>query len=172
MLLAVLIVVFCYGNVFYKYNSILLRKQKRNAKSVLALPDQSKKLLYKLCFLTGNFFITFIPIAVSFVVMMATKAEINNETELIVMTIYEIGLLLNPILIYLLDAKMKLSVNEMFGLTAKSAARVVDKRLDLIKLKERQVPIDAPACPISEPVALVLQDTAIEDTLKIRMAHR
>ena len=169
ILLTKLIVVFCYGNVFYKYNSILLRKQKRNDKAVLALPEQSKKLLYRLCFLTGNYFFTFIPISVTFAVMMGSKAEINDNAALIVITIFEIGLLLNPILIYLLDAKMKLSVNEMFDFKPKTG---VDKRLDQIKLKETPAPIPAPTALIPERTDPILQDTDIEDTQKIRFDIR
>lgn len=167
ILMTKLIVVFCYGNVFYKYNSILLRKQRRSAKAVLALPVQSKKLLCKLCVLTANYLITFLPITLTFAVMMGSKAEIDDNAVLGVDAIFDIGLLVNPMLIYFLDAKMKLSVNDMFGV--KSTAGT-DNRLDEIKLKDTPVPVYAVAAQIQNCTAPVVQDTVIEDTQKIRFA--
>ena len=100
--------------------------------------------------------------------MMGSKAEINDDAALIVFTIFDMGLLLNPILIYLLDAKMKLSVNEMFGFKPKTG--VVDKRLNQIKLKETPAPKPVTTAPIPERTTPILQDTVIEDTQKIRIA--
>ena len=158
-----LLLVFCYGNVFYKYNSILLRKQKRAAKGVLTLPEKSQKLLFKLCVLTGNYCITFLPLVITLAVMMATRTEINDTAESIVLTIFEIGLLLNPILIYLLDAKMKLSVNEMFGIKRKTVPANC-KRVDEIKLKDVAAANGAPQYTAPIP------DTVMLDTLRIRAA--
>ena len=165
------ILVFCYTNVFFTYNSILLRKQKRPAKAATALSENSKKLLYKLCVLTANFVITFIPLVASFVVMMATEAEINDTMEAVVLLNFEIGLFLNPLLIYLLDAKMKLAVNELFGIRRNSLQTVPKKKeqADQIKLKDLPPPIAAPIAPTA-PTASIVHDTVIEDTQKIPIA--
>ena len=82
-----------------------------------ALSPKSKLLLKKLVLITANYLFMFLPIVSSFLFMMATKAEVGDNTEIAVIAIFEIGLLLNPILIYLLDAKMKRSVNEILGIT-------------------------------------------------------
>lgn len=115
IIVAIGIMVFCYANVFYTYNSILLRKHKKLAKKDATLSDKSKKLLYKLCILTANFLITFVPLVVNFGIMMTTHRDIPNLAGQLIVLVFEIGLLLNPILIYSLDATMKVSVNEMFG---------------------------------------------------------
>ena len=82
-----------------------------------ALSPKSKLLLKKLVLITANCLFMFLPIVSSFLFMMATKAEVGDNTEIAVIAIFEIGLLLNAILIYLLDAKMKRSVNEILGIT-------------------------------------------------------
>ena len=136
ILSAFVIVIFCYANVFYKYNSMLLRKQKRSAHAATILSEKSKKLLFKLCVLTANFMITFLPFVVCLAVMMATEAEVPDSVSEVIFLIFEIGLFLNPILIYLLDAKMRLSVDEMFGLYKKKIVDRVNDRVDQIELKD------------------------------------
>ena len=117
--LAVLIVGYCYTNVFIKYQSMIRRKEGGSEMSrieVTALSSKSKLLLKKLVLISLNFLVTFAPIVGSFFVMMATKTEINDNAEIVLVAIFEIGLLLNPILLYLLDAKMKRSVNDILGI--------------------------------------------------------
>ena len=116
ILLALAIVVFCYANVFLKYQSMLRRKEcggEMNQAEHAALSPKSAKLLKKLFLITANFLLTFAPFATSFFVMMATKAELDDHSAIVVIMIYLIGLLMNPILIYLLDAKMQRSVNDL-----------------------------------------------------------
>ena len=163
LLLAILTTVVCYGNVFYKYNSTLLRKQKQGAKATAKLPEKSKKLLYKLCILTANYLITFTPLVVSLIVMMATQAEIPDAASEVLTLIFEIGLSLNPLLIYLLDAKMKLSVNELFGIRRLQTVPKKKEQGEKIQLKDLPSPIAAPIV-----TAPILQDTVILDTLKIQ----
>ena len=117
--LAATILVFCYANVFFKYQYMLRRKEgggemSRNEET--ALSPKSKLLLKKLVLITANYLFTFSPYIVSFLIMIATKAEPDTTFETVVVTVFEIGMLLNPILIYILDAKMKRSVNQMLGL--------------------------------------------------------
>ena len=81
-----------------------------------ALSPKSKLLLKKLVFITASFLFTFLPLVISFFVLLATKAEINDNAQIVVTSIFVVGLVLNPILIYLLDAKMKRSVNEILGI--------------------------------------------------------
>ena len=114
-----LIMVFCYTSVFIKYQSILRRKEgggeiSRNEET--ALSPKSKLLLKKLVLITMTSIATFQPIVISFAVMLATKAEIHDNAQTVVLTIFEIGLLINPTLIYHLDAKLKRSVNEILGI--------------------------------------------------------
>ena len=148
---AVLILIFSYASVFYKYNSILLRKQKRQAKA-LTLSEKSQKLLFKLCILTANTLISFIPLLVYFIAMMISQADAPEPAFLFILFIFEIGLFLNPILIYLLDAKMKLSVDEMFGFVKKKTVSAAKKndRVDHVELNDRPAP---QAAVISEPPA-------------------
>ena len=119
ILVACLTIVFCYANVFLKYQSMLRRKEdggemSRNEEATLS--PKSKKLLKKLVLITATFLVTFAPFVISFFVMLATKAEINDNAHIVVLSIFVVGLLLNPILIYVLDAKMKRSVNEILGI--------------------------------------------------------
>ena len=139
--LALLTVVFCYTNVFLKYQSMLRRKEgggemSRNEET--ALSSKSKKLLKKLVLITTTFLVTFAPFVISFFVMMATKSEVHDNVEIVVITIYEVGLLLNPILIYLLDAKMKRSVNDILG-------------INKIMPKKKPLPFAQPAIEMKTP---------------------
>ena len=105
--------------VFFKNQSVLRRKEaggEMSQNEIMVLTPKSKKLLKKLVLVTTTFLLSFMPLATSFVVMMATKAEVPDIAEAIVYAVFVIGLLLNPILIYLLDAKMKRSVNEILGI--------------------------------------------------------
>ena len=147
--LAVVIVGFCYGNVFLQYQSLLRRKEgggEMSHKENTALSPKSKLLLKKLVLITANFIATFTPFVITSFFMMANNAEIDESAELVVITIFEIGLLVNPILIYLLDAKMKRSVNEMLGIN------------NLLR-KKKPLPIKQPVLEMKTPVlkANVLQ---------------
>ena len=162
MIFAIVIMVFCYTTVFYTYSSIQLRKKRRLAKAQTTLTENSKKLLYKLCLLTANFVMTFIPVLVSMIFMIATETEIPDTVAAVILLIFEICLFLNPLLIYLLDAKMKLSVNELFGIRRLQTVPKKKEQGEKIQLKDLPSPIAAPIV-----TAPILQDTVILDTLKI-----
>lgn len=145
MLLAVVTLVFCYTNVFLKYQFIIRRNEgggEMSQNERAAISPKSKKLLKKLVLITANSLATFAPFVISIFVMLATKAEIDDNAEMVVLTIFELGLLLNPILIYLLDAKMKGSVNEMLG-------------INRIMLKKKPLSIQQPPIDIHEPTLKV-----------------
>ena len=117
----------------------------------------SKKLLKKLVLITANFNLTFLPLVISFSITSATKAEINDNAELAVLAIFEIGLLLNPILIYLLDAKMKQSINEILGITKIMSkknpqlipqAAAIEMKAPVIRVNVLQLHSPAPMSPI------------------------
>ena len=84
-------VVFCYANVFLKYQSMLRRKEggaemSRNEET--ALSPKSKKLLKKLILITTTFLVTFAPFVISFFVMIATKSEVHDNAEIVVTSIF------------------------------------------------------------------------------------
>ena len=93
-----------------------------------------------MCVLSANFLVTFTGLAVTFAVMLATHSDIPHIAGFVFFLIFEIGLFLNPVLIYTLDAKMRITVNEMFGVKS----RIEKKRGDqIIKLTERLAPVPA-----------------------------
>lgn len=146
--------VFCYGNVFIKYQSMLRRKEggqemSRNEDTALTL--KSKLLLKKLALTTTTFLLPFLPLAISFIVMMAKKAEVHDIVEAAVLSIFEIGFPLNPILIYLLDAKMKQSVNKMLGIN------IIEMKTPVLKnnIMQLYLPI-APANSQQSPIKTVI----------------
>ena len=80
----------------------------------MTISSKSKKLLVKFSLITVNYLVTFVPLEVSWIIMMATSSELSNEAELSLLVLIEVCLLLNPILIYHFDARLKRSVNSMF----------------------------------------------------------
>ena len=88
-----------------------------NQQENMAMSPKSRKLLKKLVVITMCCILTYLPLEVTFAVKLATSAEISLSADICAIVLFELGLFLNPILLYLLDPKMKRSVNEMFGVT-------------------------------------------------------
>lgn len=86
-----------------------------NQQENMAMSPKSRKLLKKLVVITTSCILTFLPLEVTFAAKLANSAEIPLSADLCAIVLFELGLFLNPILLYLLDAKMKRSVNEMLG---------------------------------------------------------
>jgi hypothetical protein len=116
---AMLLVACSYANVFVKYNTLLKRReggQEMSQNESVALSPKSKLLLKKLVMLTANYICSFLPHVLVQTTMLAIEAEVPELVAVVALLIFAIGLFLNPLLIYFLDAKMKQSVNQMLGL--------------------------------------------------------
>jgi hypothetical protein len=85
-------------------------------KQTMTISPKSKLLLKKLVMITANFIFTFILLVILFSFMLVNETQVSDLFVLLAMLTFELGLLLNPILIYLLDAKLKHSVNNMLGI--------------------------------------------------------
>lgn len=113
-------VVFCYGSVFYKYAAVLRKKEQFDDGSdtselqLQKLPGNAKRLLYKFSIISVCFFVSFLPLSFSFLYMLATNNDTPWQYTLFCDILLLISPVINPVLIYLLDAKMKMSINGLF----------------------------------------------------------
>ena len=164
-----------YASVFYKFNLILQRKEKRLA-NTFTLSGKSKKLLFKLGILTANSFLAFTPMLVYFFAMMISERDAPFPAFAFILSAFELGLFINPILIYQLDAKMKNSVNEMLGLVKKkktgppiASPKKIDQ-VDQIKLTDRR-PVPHDAVVSEHPAELDTKDAGHDQITKTMQLH-
>ena len=112
------IVIFCYWSIYAMYVSSLKRRFKlRKSQRIVQLPPKlsanATKLLYKFAVISGTYIATFLPITLLFIGWLATRIVISNAVFLILFSIHMLSPVLNPYLLYFLDARLKITVNEM-----------------------------------------------------------
>lgn len=116
------IVIFCYWSIYDMYVSSLKRRfQLRKSQRVVKLPPKlsanASKLLYKFAVISGTYIATFMPITLLFMVWLADPSlMISNAVFIILFSIHILSPVLNPYLLYFLDARLKITVNGMLRL--------------------------------------------------------
>jgi hypothetical protein len=148
MYAAFLILVFCYSNVFFKYQNLLRRReggQELSQMQTMTISPKSKLLLKKLVIIAANFFFTFFPLVILFSFMLVNETQMPDLFVNLAMITFEFGLFLNPILLYLLDANLKTSVNNMLGIKKPSPIKEKQKKPQSKLLQIENIQLGSPS---------------------------
>ena len=109
IMMAMLTIVFCYTAIYRFYT---MKRKSAGTK------QKSHRLLVKFCIITCAFVMYLLPLFSIFVSMIATSQQPDPLFFFLATLVFQSGSLLNPILFYFLDARVKRSVNEMFSIFA------------------------------------------------------
>lgn len=123
-----IVLVFCYSMIFFKYQTaIRVRDGALNSQITSTVfkndekkaarkerPPAVKKLLFKCATITCCYIITWLPMDFLFLYMLITQQEPPWQFSAAATFIFELHPLLNPIILYLTDARIKVTVNEYF----------------------------------------------------------
>lgn len=113
IMMAMLTIVFCYTAIYRFYISTPRALRRKNSAGT---KQKSHRLLVKFCIITCAFVIYLLPLLSLFVSMLATSQQPSSLFFFLATLVFQSGSLLNPILFYFLDARVKRSVNEMFSI--------------------------------------------------------
>jgi hypothetical protein len=170
MYAAFLILIFCYSNVFFKYQNLLRRReggQEMSQMQTMTISPKSKLLLKKLVIITANFFFTFCLLLFLFSFMMVNETQMPDLFILLAVQTFELGLFLNPILIYLLDAKLKNSVNNLLGIRKPEPKKEKQRKPQTKLMQIENIPLRTPL-----NVSLATQILALDEVKTVQLAAR
>jgi hypothetical protein len=116
---SIFIVFFCYGSIYHMYVRALKRRFQRgqkNFKLPARLSANASNLLLKFGIISGAYVATFLPIIILFIVLLVKPIVISEVWYVSLIVIHQLSSVLNPYLLYFLDARLKLTINEMLGI--------------------------------------------------------
>lgn len=115
-----LVVAFSYYSIYSMYTN---QKHDRNGKLPKKLSENAKRLLLKFSVISGLFYALFLPAVGLFAYMLITSKDVPWTTYLPILVVFELSPAINPVLLYFLDARLRISVKEMFGISATESQR-------------------------------------------------
>jgi hypothetical protein len=92
------------------------RRGEKNFKLPAKLSANASNLLFKFEIISGVFVGTFLPITILFIILLVKPITINDGWYAGLFLIHLFSPLLNPYILYFLDARLKLTINEMLGI--------------------------------------------------------
>ena len=116
-------VIFCYTAVYRRYYILMLSKNRQgssitssgNIRVPEELSSKFQRLQLKFALISANFVISLLPLSLIFTVMLATNMEAPDFIYFPAYAFFEVGPLVNPFLIYYMDARLKSSIDEILG---------------------------------------------------------
>lgn len=111
ILLAFVVIVYCYSSIFLMYIS----KKRRGKKPTRSILDKnSRKLLFKFALITSSFYFFFTPCLALFIYILATGKDVSWQILYTFALFYQFCPLCNPLLQYFMDARLRMSMNDIF----------------------------------------------------------
>jgi hypothetical protein len=118
--LSIFIVFFCYGSIYHMYVRALKRRFQRRGQKNFKLPAKlsanASNLLFKFGIISGTYVATFLPITILLIILLVKPIVVSEGWYVGLIVIHLLSSVLNPSILYFLDARLKLTINEMLGI--------------------------------------------------------